>query len=174
MAIHPVEKLIEKEDWVAARKLIRSELKKDPNDHWLLTRLALTYYEVKKYSRALEYEEKALELAPKCPLVLWDYAGTLQMLDRDKEAVAIYSRIIRRGVHSIAYGECGEGLALARGLIADSYYRQALSHQALGNRKKAINAFEKHLDCRGPGCLSIYPIDEIRKEFKKIKDRTGI
>jgi len=81
------------------------------DDHWLLTRLGLTYYEEHNYKKALFYETQALRLAPKCPLVLWDYAGTLEMLGRDKEAIAIYRKLVKRGVDKIAYGECGEGRA---------------------------------------------------------------
>jgi hypothetical protein len=38
-----IEKLIDVEDWPSARKEIISEIKRHPDDHWLLTRLSLTY-----------------------------------------------------------------------------------------------------------------------------------
>ena len=75
-----IERLIEAEDWPAARRAIRAELRSDPENHWLLTRLGLTYYEEKDYKQALEWSRRAVGEAPNCPLVLWDYAGTLQML----------------------------------------------------------------------------------------------
>src|SRR5512139_2155962 len=112
-----IEELIEKDDWVGARQEIRAKLKEYPDDHWLLTRLGLTYYEQHNYKKALEIEEKAIRLAPNCPLVLWDYAGSLQELDRHDEAIKIYRRIIAKGVDRVAFGECGEGKAWARGLI---------------------------------------------------------
>ena len=37
------------------------------------------------YQEALRWVEKAREIAPDCPLVLWDYAGTLDMLGRERE-----------------------------------------------------------------------------------------
>ncbi|MGH9929563.1 MAG: hypothetical protein ACREA9_10065 [Pyrinomonadaceae bacterium] len=118
-----IEALIQAEDWKAARKAIVAALGKEPDSHWLLSRLALTYYEEFNYEKALEIEAQALRLAPDCPLVLWGYAGTLEMLEREREAIKIYSQLIERGARPIAYGECGEGLARARGLIADSFYR---------------------------------------------------
>ena len=124
-----IEELIGKEDWQAARKEILSKLEGDPQNHWLLTRLGLTYYEERDYEKALETVKQAYAIAPKCPLVLWDYAGTLQMLRRHKEAMKLFRRIIAKGVDDIAYGECGEGKAKAKGLIADCYLRLSGSYR---------------------------------------------
>jgi tetratricopeptide (TPR) repeat protein len=82
-----IEKLIAAEDWDAARAEINRRLEDAPDSHWLITRLALTYYEQYDYSRALELSEMAMELAPDCPLDLWDYAGALDMLNRPKDAL---------------------------------------------------------------------------------------
>jgi len=79
-----IEKLINAEEWRAARKKIRLALQKKPDDHWLLTRLSLTYYEERNYRMALSYNTKAMKHAPTCPLVLWDYAGSLSMLTATK------------------------------------------------------------------------------------------
>ena len=46
---------------------------------------------------ALKYAEKAFAAAPSCPLVLWDYAGVLQMLGRHDESLDLYARIVTRG-----------------------------------------------------------------------------
>lgn len=162
-----IEALIEADNWKGARKAIIAALRKEPESHWLLSRLALTYYEELEYKKALELDEQALALAPDCPLTLWGYAGSLEMLGREREAVKIYQRLIERGAEAIAYGECGEGLARARGLVADSYYRMATCHKSLGKKEKAMEAFETHLDLRGPGCHSIYPLDELRMELKQ-------
>lgn len=74
----------------------------------------MTYYEEFKYEKALEYDSQALSLAPNCPLALWGYAGSLDMLGREREALKIYQRLVKRGAESITHGECGEGLARAR------------------------------------------------------------
>jgi tetratricopeptide (TPR) repeat protein len=168
-----IENLIDLEDWPSARKEIIAEIKCHPDDHWLLTRLSLTYYEERNYKKALEIVEQAYKLAPNCPLVLWDYAGTLQMLDRHKEAIKLYNTIIAKGVEDIAYGECGEGKGKARGLIADCYFRLSESFQDLGSEKLSLQAFENHLDLRGPGCYSIYPLKDLnrKKEFTKNKKK---
>lgn len=156
-----VEELIAADRWEDARREIRQKLKAEPQSHWLLTRLGLTYYEQRRYKTALKYELQALRLAPTCPLVLWDYAGTLQMLGRHGEALDVYRRLVRRGVARLATGLCGEGRAWARGLVADCHYRMVESLDALGERRQADRALAEHLDARGPGCRSIYSLKEI-------------
>lgn len=140
---------------------LRQQLKAEPHHHWILTRLSSVYYEQRRYALALKYAEKAFAEVPTCPLVLWDYAGALQMLDRHNEALDLYARIVTRGVNSIANGECGEGRAWARGLVSDSHYRASLSLTAIGNEQASLSAFEQCLDLRGPGCRSIYRLNEL-------------
>jgi tetratricopeptide (TPR) repeat protein len=165
-----IESAIQTNNWVGAQGLIRGELRRRPEDHWLLTRLALTYYEQHRYRKALEIGKQALDLAPHCPLVLWDYAGALQMVGRDRDAVAIYQRLVRRGVDAIANGPCGEGRGRARSLVADSLFRMARSLEALGKPKAALNAFATHLDMRGPGCRSIYSLKEVSRRQERIRN----
>jgi predicted Zn-dependent protease len=165
-----VEVMIRAGRWRAARKAIRAELKHAPEHHWLLTRLGGTYYEEGRYLTALRYAERARRRAPKCPLVLWDYAGTLQMLGRHRKAVSVYTQLIRRGPRRIANGECGEGLARARGLVADCHLRVSHSLQAIGRRRKALSEFEAHLEMRGPGCRSIYPLGSVNLSEAKTRN----
>ena len=160
-----IERLIENDDWTGARSLILSACTDNPTDHWLITRLSLTYYEERDYRKALEYSRRAVELKSDCPLVLWDLAGALQMLAQHTEAIDTYDRIIRQGLRRLVHGACGEGKAWARGLIADSFYRVSVSFKALGARSMSLEAFAQHLEIRGPGCRSIYPLrtlDELR------------
>lgn len=164
-----IEAAIHAGSWKKARRLIRAKLRRFPEDHWLLTRLGVTYYEEENYQFALKYEKLALHSHPKCPLVLWDYAGTLQMLGKHRSALGIYNRLVSRGVTSIAYGDCGEGRARARGLVADCLYRRALSYGKLGARKAAIRSLVGHLRMRGPGCRSIYTLKIVRKELLKLR-----
>jgi tetratricopeptide (TPR) repeat protein len=133
-----IESAIERDDWPGARKLIEAELKNQPDDHWLLTRLSLTYYEQFDFQRALELSGRALSIAPECPLVMWDNAGALEMLDRTEEAIAAYQEIINRGIESLSFDECGEGLPRGRGLHADSHYRMAHCYRDLGDTEQAI------------------------------------
>lgn len=169
-----IESLIREGRWSEARNAITAALRITPTSHWLIARLGLTYYEQRDYSRAVTFAARALEVAPRCPLALWDYAGALQMLDRHAEAVAIYQRLIRRGPLRIADDPCGEGLARSRGLIADCHLRLSDSLHELGDEAGAARQFMKHLDMRGPGCQSIYPLKEIAaRRRRNVAKRSG-
>ena len=156
--------LLEAEDYEGARAVLKARLRADPEDHWVLTRLGTTYYEERRYEEALRYGLRAYAVAPKCPLVLWDLAGTHEMLEHEDEALQLYDRLVARGVERIAFDECGEGRAWARGVVADAHYRRARVLQARGRRRAALNAFDAHLAMRGPGCRSIYDIGSVRTE----------
>ena len=81
----------------------------------------------------------------------------------------VYSLLVRRGVQRTAFGDCGEGLAWARGLIADCHYRMAHCYAALQRPKMAIKSLKRHIGLRGPGCRSIYSLARVRKELGNLQ-----
>ena len=164
-AARQIESAIARDQWETARRLIRRWLRRSPNDHWLLTRLALTYYEERRYQTALKYELRALQSAPYCPLVIWDYAGTLDMLGRRKEALKLFKWLTSWGEDELAYGDCGEGIRAARSMIADCHYRIARIFEKQGQRKKAVAAYKEHLSRRTRGTRSIYPLSEVKRRL---------
>ncbi len=163
-----IERTIAAAEWARARQLIRKELRERPDDHWLLTRLSLTYYEQKQYRKSLQYVVQALQIAPYCPLAVWDYAGTLDMLNRKKRALEIFQWLVRWGEERIAFGECGEGIRFARSLIADCYYRIARIHEERRERGKAIRAYKQHVLRRKRGVRSIYPLSEVKRRYASL------
>ena len=163
-----IERAIAADKWLEARTLIREELRRDPRNHWLLTRLSLTYYEQKQYRKSLRYVVQALQIAPYCPLAVWDYAGTLDMLNRKKKALQIFQWLISWGEKGIAFGECGEGLRFARSLVADCYYRIARIYEERRERAKAIRAYKQHFLFRRRGAWSIYPLSEVKRRFASL------
>lgn len=164
-----IEKSIDADDWVAARKLIKAELKLDPKDHWLLGRLALTYYEQRKYKQALHWDVMALQEAPYCPLLIWGYAGTLAMLDRNDKALLLYRWLLEWGEERLAYGECGEGIRWARALIADCHYRVACIWDEKRQWKRSAAEFEKYLALRRTGYGSIYSLREVKSQYDETR-----
>jgi tetratricopeptide (TPR) repeat protein len=143
-----ISDLIDQEKWSVARDLIQKELKKKPNDHWLLDRLSLTYYEERNYQQAMSIIEKAYQEASDCPMVLWDYAGTLDALGRSEEAIEHFSRIIENGVAGLAKEECSEGEEWAKSLYADTIYRIGVCYQHLQKKQKARQYFQHYLSLR--------------------------
>jgi tetratricopeptide (TPR) repeat protein len=166
-----VEQLIEQEKWTDARRAIEDELRTNPDNHWLLTRLSTTYYEQGDYDTALLWVERARALAPHCPLVLWDYAGTLDMLGREREALAVYRSLLQRGPQAIAEDEGGEGLPWAVGLLTDCVYRAAACSADLKDRRRAADLYRLYLNLVDMGAQSIYPREEAVARLRKLTSR---
>ena len=163
-----IEKAIEAEDWVGARNLIAVELRRNPKDHWLLSRLALTFYEQREYEKALYWDAKALQEAPYCPLAIWGYAGSLEMLGRRRESVALYRWLLSWGEKELAYGDCGEGIRRARSLMADCHYRIARIWEEKRQWKRAAAKYDTYLSRRKDRWGSIYPIRDVKARYTKV------
>lgn len=163
----PIGRAFAAESWHEARELIVERLLSEPSSHWLLTRLATTYYETYDYAQALEIAKRAERIAPTCPLVLWDVAGALDMLERYEEAIQIYQRLVDLGIDELSAGECSEGRARGRGLHADALYRLGLSRAKNNQVPEAKVAFERSLAERGPGCRSIYRLADLKRALRE-------
>ena len=172
MQLQRLERYEKRKEWKKALDITKKLLAASPDSHWLLTRLGTHYHELFRYRTALKYCLKALALAPHCPLVLWDYAGTLSMLERRKEARKIYKRLLRRGVERIAFGECGEGRRWAQGLLADCRYRLAIDYAEEGKKKLAVRYLRGYLDMKRPGLLTIYSSKVARKKLAALERQT--
>lgn len=153
-----IDDLFAKEKWKEARALVEKEMAKrgDEPGHWLLARLATTYYEERRYKKALQLVEKALALAPHCPLVLWDYAGTLDALGRSEEAIDIYMSLVLRGPDKVGQEECGEGVGWAVGLLTDCFYRVSVCLKHLQRPQPAWQFFLWYAQLVTAGAPSLY------------------
>ena len=164
-----INALFAAEKWSAAKRLIERETAVNADDHWLLTRLSAAVYELRDYEKAFEILQSALELAPNCPLVLWDLAGTYAMLGKYHEAISVYKRLIKRGVRSIAIDECGEGTSWAKSLVADCWHGLGICYQNLNDAENAVKCFCKHLSLVSSRFGSIYSPSETIKRLLKTR-----
>jgi tetratricopeptide (TPR) repeat protein len=163
-----IEEHYREERWAKARNLILRELKSDPNDHWYLTRLSGTYYEEHKYKKARQASDRAVKLAPHCPLVLWDRAGIVEMSGQPIQAIAIWKRLLKRGTKSVAFGTCGEGLTWAKSLLNDCRYRIANTYRRINKAKLARIYYKAYISHRDKGVLSIYSKRAVKKQFASL------
>jgi tetratricopeptide (TPR) repeat protein len=160
-----IEKLLKQKRWSKARALIQDELVSAPTNHWLWTTLGLTYYEERQYEKALECSKRAVELQPDCALVLWDYAGTLEMCGREEAALAIWILLLDMDVEKVAYGECDEGMDWALQLLNDVHYRMGRYYEWKGKPEQARISYEKYVHNRRHGVGSIYSMKEVEKRL---------
>jgi tetratricopeptide (TPR) repeat protein len=159
-----------KRDWKKAIATTRKIIAKSPESHWLLTKQSEFYYQLYDYRTALKYAEKALDLAPHCPLVLWDYAEALDMLDQTDKARRVYRRLVRRGVERIAFGKCNEGLRWAESLFSDCLYKIGTGYADQGKRKLAIRYLKRHLASRKPGRWAAFSLKHARQRLAELEN----
>lgn len=163
-----IDALFDQEQWAAARKLLQLELRKRPSDHWLLARLATTYYEEKRYGKALDMAKRARRIAPNCPLVLWELAGSLDATGKTKAAIKEYARLLKLGPDAGEKDECGEGIDWMLSLLTDCMFRLGLCWERLGKRTKALRAYQGYLKMVSLGTKSIYTLNQVQQQIRRL------
>lgn len=166
-----IEQLIADERWRDARAVILKELEKDSESHWLWDRLAVTFYEERDYESASKHIETAYQLAPACPLVLWDYAGTKDAMGDCETAIAFYFKIAKR-MKGRPRDECAlhEGPQWRLSLLVDCIFRVGNCCRKLNRTKQAVFCFEKYVEMvsRFKKLKSIYTLDDALKHLDQL------
>ncbi len=169
-----LDRLLHKRHLLRARSVAHEALKVFPDSHLLLIQLSATYYMGREYAKAFEIIEQARSLAPRCPNVLWDYAGLLDALGRSQDAIPVYKSLLRRDFQKLCTGECGNGRRLTRALLNDCRYRLAGCYSVIGRHDLAMKWYRLHLKHRAPGIPSLYDLKSVRRGIReyyvKIKD----
>ena len=155
-----------------ARTILFRELRKDPQDVWVLTQISSAYYEERKYGRALEYSRRALRSNPQEPLALWHHAGPLLMLDLPQEAMHVCRRILKMGARKIGLVETTEGIWWAEALLNDCRYAIALCYRDLGNTGMEKRYLRLCLRNRRPGLRSVFSRREIAGRLRELEGRS--
>ncbi|SRR5216683_946963 len=169
-----IEALIRRSAWKPAQALIEKQLGKEPDDHWLWSRLSAVKYEQRDYQAASDAAEKALAIVPDCPLALWSKASALEMRGKTRDAIKVYIYLIIRGLSQLKSpdedaNECWEGVDWTLGLVADSSFRAAGCMAKTGRREKAVEMYLKLLSLPDMGIKgSIYSREEILKRVNKL------
>jgi len=170
-----VNERIVREDWKGIVRLIEKAIKDESaghQDHWLLDRLSAAYYELREYNKALELVQKARELKPDCPLVLWDLAGTLDTLNRPAEAMSVYLEILKLAPvldrKDFEERPCGEGHRWTMELLTDCLYRIGLCLEHLDRKDEARKVYGDYLAIRAEGLPSMYKEKDVRKRLRAL------
>lgn len=164
-----LNEFIMQEDWQNAKLLLEKELQKYTDDHFLLTQLGEVYYEMQEYETALKYTQKAVELAPDCPLALNNHAVVLYINERNNEAIEIWEMLLNKSIDEIAHGDCNEGVKFAKSLQNDTRFRIGDAYLALNQKKKALNFYKDHLSHRQRGLFSNFTKREVENEIKELE-----
>lgn len=161
--------LYNEEKWKKAKKVLMVLLNEESDNFFLWTSLSSVTYELRDYKKALEYSKKAYKLYPESPLVLWDYAAILYVLNKDKKARKKWEQIIEYGEEKVAE-ITKEGLRWAKRIVNDSRFRLGQSHFYDGNDSKSQRYFDEHLKYRKKGISSLYKKKRVIKYLERIED----
>ena len=157
--------LLQKSEWAQARALLERERDKEPDNHWVLTQLGVTYYEQGRYDDALELFAESLPIVPDCPLTLWNIAGTLDALGRHAEAVPVYVWLLQSN-KSPAEDPCWESKEWTETLKTDCLYRLGVCSQMLGKTQQAQQCFHQYANLLLSGIHGSYPIEDVMRQLQ--------
>jgi tetratricopeptide (TPR) repeat protein len=163
-----IDDLFKRGRWSEARRLLERERTRDPENHWVLTQLGVTFYEQQRYEEALLLFAASLEIVPDCPLTLWNVAGTLDALGKPAQAVSIYTWLLRSD-KSPADDPCWESKQWTDVLKADCAYRLGASFTHLGKKQKARNWYLHYLDLLSAGLEGSYSLDDVQRRLRDLR-----
>lgn len=153
--------------WEEARKILEREREQDPQSHWILTQLGVTFYEERRYGEALKIFQESLILLDDCPLTLWNLAGALDSLGKHNPAIKIYTWLLR-SKESPEENPCWENREWADVLKADCVFRLGICFKNLGKKRPADHCFRQYANLLFTGIKGTYPIEDARQEIENL------
>jgi len=162
--------LMEAKHYVQADELLKEQQGLMVDSHWHWTQWAYCKRELGDAKGALYCANKALELAPTCPLALWEQASSLEMCELWAESIEAYDFIIGRGVHGLIDDPCNEGKPWTLRLLADCWFYRGSCLAELDRIDEAIDSYYKHIELRGSGRGLVVTAD-VEREICKLEKR---
>ena len=162
-----IEALLEQEKWDEARKLINKALADDPENHWLLTQLGVTYYEKRDYAESIRRFLSSLDIVSNCPLTLWNLAGALDAIGKPEAAVPIYAWLIRTN-KSADDDPCWESKDWADALKTDCVYRLGLCFEHMNRRDSSEHCFRQYVNLLLAGMNGTYSMEDVARHIRDI------
>ena len=118
--------------------------------------------------RVLKYSKIAYKINPKSPLVLWDYAGLLIMLNKETDAIKFYKRILSKTPEETGKVQTTAGIRWAKSLLNDCRFKMGLSYFRIYNDKLAKKYFSEHLKNRKSGLPSLFSKNDVKYYLKRL------
>ncbi|MEO6521807.1 MAG: hypothetical protein ABIN91_09015 [Mucilaginibacter sp.] len=158
------------ENYTAAKELLETiKAQEKKTSFWIYSRLSSCYYELRNYNIAFEYAKKAYKLQPWSPLVLWDYAGVLIMLDKEKRAIELLLRIQSMEDDLTIYGFSHPEIKWMKSFKLDSNFLIGRAYYQINQDRFAKEYLLKYLAQRKQGLRSIYKKADVVKYLKKLE-----
>ncbi len=139
-------------------------------DHDALIRHGADLHEARRYAAALPWFERALHIAPQCPVAIYNRANTLHMLDRDQEAEPLLRGLIRATPEELRAG-CAASGGEACSLTPTTCCSLSCWKFA-GSVQRRSHWLRNTCACGGAGCTPSGPRGRSRKRSRR-KDANG-
>jgi len=135
--------------------------------HVEIVERGLELHEAHNYEAALTVFEAARLFSPHCPVVTYNIANTLHMLDRDAESSALLRSILDAPDPQLI-DQCSQ--ASPRSLRLDALYLMFLSTlHASKSWRVAVPYLRKHLASRSRGLSSVFSKARVVREAEGLR-----
>lgn len=171
-----IDTLLQSGEWMKARHLLERERRNDPENHWVLTQLGVTYYEQGQYQDALELFLESRSIVPDCPLTLWNLAGSLDSLGHHAGAVRLYTWLLQSS-KSLQDDPCWESKQWTDALKTDCVFRMGVCLQHMKKKKKAEHCYRQYLRLLSIGIEASYTIEDVKRQMQELRgtsSRSGV
>lgn len=135
---------------------------------WIYSRLSSCYYELMDYDMALFYVKKAYRLNSESPLVLWDYAGALIMLKKEKKAIELLKRIQHMSDDLTIYGFTDADIKWMQSLKNDANFLIGKAYYTICEDVLAKEFLSNYLSNKKKGIKSIFTKKKALSYLKEI------
>ncbi|MES2809826.1 MAG: hypothetical protein V4619_14445 [Bacteroidota bacterium] len=135
---------------------------------WVYSRLSSCYYELREYDKALKYATLAYRLQPKSPIVLWDYAGVLIAVKKERRAIKLLFKIQEMQDDLTIYGFSHPQKNWMRAIKNDCNFLIAKAYYIICEDELAKEYFNKYLLSRSKE--TIYTKKQVLTYLKTIEN----
>lgn len=164
-----LQKALARRSWAKVIQIICSLPPDQGLIHQSQVLLAMAHLEKRETQLALKVISKAMLSEPYCPMVYWALGNAMQQGGEHREAIHAYVTTVSIIGSPDCPSCCVRHRAKAKGLVADTLLHSYFSYKALGENAKADAVFERHLSFRGPGCFSIYRLQELPENIEDLR-----
>ena len=156
---------------------VRKDIRENGKSHYMLANLSEIYLSKGLNISALKTAREAERITKRCLLVRLALGKALAATGNTDEAVATFKGIINQDFHSLAHGECGEGLRSARTFKAEAYLCIARIYRKVGISHEALSWYRRCLMYRKRNGRKMMrcdiPLDKLKKEITELSHLIG-
>lgn len=165
--IDKIKKAIKNHRWKLAEKEILRILKIKHNEIELLELLLKVYVEKNEDQKAYKIGKRIYLLAPNDPLVLWAYAAVSSNVFKNREAIRLYLKLLRKSNNVLARHPAIRSSRRAMGFKLDIFARIGECYFEIGEYINAIQYFKKYLDGKTKYIPSEYNKQDVKEYYIK-------